>query len=148
MSAFLGPLDLRLWGPGRWVLLRDFQYDSDLMGRITVPEGFVTDLGSVPRLPFAYLIAGNRFPAPAVVHDYLYQHPDFEDRALADAVLHEATGVEAPGYGIESESGIIRSLAWGGVRVGGWSPWNSHRPEKLNPIWTATGWPAASPQTA
>lgn len=147
-SAFLGPLDLRLWGPGRWVLLRDFPYRSDLMGRVlTVPEGFITDLASVPRLPLAYLIAGSRFPAPAVVHDYLYQHPDFEDRALVDAVLYEATGVATPIYGIEREVAIIRSLVWRAVRIGGWRPWNSRRPEKLNPIWTATGWPAASTQS-
>lgn len=147
MSEFLGPLDLRLWGPGRWVLLRDFPYYSDLMGLITVPEGLITDLASVPRLPLAYLIAGSRFPAPAVVHDYLYQHPDFDDRKLADAVLHEAAGVEMPGYGIGREGGIIRSLAWAAVRVGGWHQWNSNRPEKLNPIWSAVGWPAAITQS-
>lgn len=40
---------------------------------VIVPEGFETDLASVPRLPLVYAIWGNRAHREAVMHDYLYR---------------------------------------------------------------------------
>lgn len=70
-------------------LLRPFVYSSDIAGTIAVPEGFVTDLGSVPRLPFVYAMFGDDFQWAATIHDYLYSTAK-ESRAVADAVLQEA----------------------------------------------------------
>src|SRR5258708_6192683 len=56
-----------------WKLKEDLYYTSDILGVIYVPAGFVTDFASVPRLPFAYLLAGDTAHQAAVVHDYLYQ---------------------------------------------------------------------------
>ena len=145
MSAFLDPLRLRLIGPDRWILEDRFRYQSDVAGQIIEsPLDFITDLASVPRLPFAYLIAGGRCPQAAVPHDLLYQHPDWEDRPLADAVFWEAAGVTQPSLGIYAESNRIRRLMWAGIRAGGWKPWMDHRKrsQMLNPVWTATAaWP-------
>lgn len=60
------------WGRARWRLTQDLVYDSPLLGRqITVPAGFVTDFASVPRVPFAYWIAGDTAHEAATVHDWL-----------------------------------------------------------------------------
>jgi hypothetical protein len=64
--------------------------------RICVPEGFETDLASVPRLPIAYMILGGRGKRAAVVHDWLYATNYFPQRQCDDYfywVLRE-TGVD------------------------------------------------------
>lgn len=146
-GKFLTPLDLRLRGYKKWETLAELRYQSDLMGLIVVPKEFITDLASVPRLPLAYMITGDRAPGPAVIHDYLYQSPKFENRKLADAVIDEAMAVNQPELGFEAENDIIRTLIWTGVRAGGWKAWNDHkgRGATLNPIWTQGGWPAQAP---
>lgn len=47
-------------------------YQSDVIGTLCVPRGFRTDFASVPRLPVAYLLAGGKANAAAVVHDWMY----------------------------------------------------------------------------
>jgi hypothetical protein len=98
---------------GQWVLTRPLVYESELLNAIlTVPDGFETDLASVPRLPVVYTLVGDTARAAAVVHDFLYGRPDICTRKIADSVLQEACGA----------SGVSawRSwLMWAGVRLGG-----------------------------
>lgn len=141
---FATALVLELIGPSRWRLTTPLRYQSVVASaEIVVPQDFITDLASVPRRPLAYLITGGRAPAPAVVHDLLYQRPDFHDRALADAVLYEAMGVNQPEMGLP-EPGYVRWLMWAAVRLAGWRAWkDTARAERLNPVWSTTGWPDA-----
>jgi hypothetical protein len=86
-------------GPGAqlYQLLRDFTYESTLLGSITVPKGLVTDFASIPRLARAYLDDDDpRILCPAIVHDWLYTKaghlfgkPAYT-RQQADLVLREA----------------------------------------------------------
>lgn len=96
---------------GSWKLLKPLIYDHPEM-RIEVPAGFVTDLDSVPRLPFAYWVFKGRSVRPAIVHDYLYRtHPD---RRLADEIFYDAM----------RDSGVPlwqRSTIWAAVRAFGWT---------------------------
>lgn len=122
MSQFLTPLDARRIedtshdGRGTWQLLAPLVYQSDVAGiTVTAPTGFVTDLASVPRLPFAYLLTGGVGHAAAVIHDALYI-THVTTRETADNVFYEALLV----------LGIPRwqaSLMWFGVRIGGWIGW-------------------------
>ena len=102
MAAFLSSLKTEQV-PGRpgdtdpkenvWRLLAALIYWSDVAEReIWVPKGFVTDFASVPRLPVAYMLAGNTAHGPAVVHDYLYGTHLFP-KAMADNIFYEAMGV-------------------------------------------------------
>jgi hypothetical protein len=87
-------------------------YRSDVASTIIkVPEGFVTDLASIPRLPFVYLLLNGFADEAGVVHDYLYSVGTLP-RDVADKVLYEAcilTGVSA----------WKASAIYAGVRVGG-----------------------------
>lgn len=127
------------------MLEHELSYASDHYGAtITVPREFITDFASVPRLPFAYLLAGGRAPGPAVVHDYLYQHPEWDDRELADTIFREALAVQQSALGYDAESPAMILTMWAGVRAGGWYAWQQHRQRQrdLNPEWTATAsWP-------
>jgi hypothetical protein len=99
-----------------WKLLEPLVYQSDLDGTIMVPAGFLTDFSSVPRLPLAYLIAGNRGHRAAVVHDHLYTL-GLGDRATADAVLLEALP-------LDGVSASVAMMMFEAVRQYGVSHWN------------------------
>jgi hypothetical protein len=104
-------------GRGTWRLLAPLLYDSALAGMLVAPTGFVTDLASVPRAPFAYLLAGGIGHAAAVIHDWLYCCHRLT-RARADAVFYEAL----------LALGVPRWrawLMWAGVRIGGAHPWRA-----------------------
>ena len=77
--------------PKKWMLEKDLSFSSDLTkedikkfkdakvdvkitatGKITVPEGYITDLASVPRACWAF-IAPFDVARPAVIHDILYE---------------------------------------------------------------------------
>jgi hypothetical protein len=142
MSKFLSPLrveqveDVSHDGRGTWRLLDPLVYDSDLVRRIiVVPAGFVTDFASVPRVPFAYWIAGDVAHPAAVVHDWEYTSHDV-DRATADAILEEAANV-ADGPDTAARNKLMK---WA-VRLFGGSHWDQPgpvQPEIVKPFLPAT----------
>jgi hypothetical protein len=97
---------------GIYALEQPLVYESDLVGRITVPTGFRTDFASVPRLPLTYLLAGGKGNRAAVIHDFLYSGGRPMTRKQADAIFKEA--LEACGYG-----SFTVWLMHTGVRLGG-----------------------------
>ncbi len=114
---FLSPLQVEEISKDNWQLLAPLRFYSAVLDReITVPEGFVTDFASVPRLPFIYWFAGDTVRKAAVIHDWLYRTAAVQvTRAEADAVFAEA--IEALGYWKARQW-----FMWAGVRVGGyWS---------------------------
>ena len=78
MGAFLSTLraekvaEPNALGRARWRLVEPLRFRSDVLDEVVeVPAGFETDYASVPRLPFAYWLAGDSAHAAAVVHDWL-----------------------------------------------------------------------------
>ena len=57
--------------------------------RVIVPEGFITDLASVPRLPFIYWLLNGIADMPGVVHDFMYSTNEY-DRSVCDKVFLDA----------------------------------------------------------
>jgi len=76
-SYFQTELDIGLkpkCGDGIWVLQKPLVYYSNLLKtQIAIPAGFETDLASVPRMPFVYLLWGGKAHREGVLHDYLYR---------------------------------------------------------------------------
>jgi hypothetical protein len=104
----------------RFVLLARLVYHSEALNMSwSIPEGFQTDLASIPRLLWALLPKTGAYDRAAVVHDYLYFHNGVT-RGQADGVLREAM----KDLGV---SWITRQTIWAGVRSGGWVPWNRYR---------------------
>lgn len=107
-----------------WQLLQDFhvRIDSesgDAPWEITIPAGFDTDLASVPRLPGAYLLFGNKARRSAILHDYLYSEK--WPREAADLAFREAMKNEVDTF--------TRFAMWAAVRVGG----GAYYAEKVGP---------------
>ena len=80
---------------------------------VVVDAGFVTDFGSVPRIPIVFDALGEIAQEPYVIHDRMYSKRDYP-RETADSVLLE--GLEAVGV-----SAPQRRAIYLGVRIGGGS---------------------------
>lgn len=126
MSKFLTELDGRWLDDKRFMLLADLVYESDLLkDTLTVQKGFVTDFASVPRVPIAYMLFGDRAHHESVPHDFIYQTHKFPKK-IADSIFLEAmTARNKPLY--------VRQAMYWGVVIGGWPSWWSgpKRFEKL-----------------
>lgn len=120
MSAFIGKLRVELLDDstqGKWGLTEPFGYQSDVAGMTFIaPIGFTTDFCSVPRIPLAFDILGDRARMSGTIHDLLYTAPHLVDRSMADQVLREMLLLE----GIPHLEAMEFYLA---VRAGGESHW-------------------------
>lgn len=95
---FLTTLDVRQIDDKQVVLIHPFVVDID--GQLVrIPSGFVTDYASVPRVPVAYLVAGDKGSKAAVLHDYLYSLGGTqEDKKYADDAFY--AGLRELGIGV------------------------------------------------
>lgn len=109
---FLTVLNVSEISDSTWRIESDFiaQINND---RVRVPVGFVTDFANVPRLPFAYILFGDRAHRAAVLHDYLYSIGKCK-REYADAVLKAAMQADGLGW-------LSRNAMWAAVRLFGGS---------------------------
>lgn len=112
----------------RWIFREDYLIDLPDGRQAHIPQGFILDFASVPRIfawlfpPFGPLMMG------AVVHDYIYKRSHLLivmnqnmikegfSRRQADQLLYAITADQT---GIK----IGALTAWAGVRVGGWFAW-------------------------
>ena len=120
MGKFLTELDARLIKDDQiWKLDSPLEYQSDLLGLIVVPEGFETDLASVPRVPLIYMLWGGKAHREGVIHDYLYRidSKPLASFSQANEVFFEAMQTrEKPFY--------VRYPMWWGVCIGGGSSYH------------------------
>lgn len=124
MGHFLGDLVICPQDDGvEWKVCTPFDYDIGEVGgeKIEVPEGFMTDLGSVPQLLWNLIPPIGKPLRGYVLHDWLY-FCQIYTRAKSDGVLLEAMEV----------AGVSWAKRWAiylGVRSGGWIAWNQHKKE-------------------
>lgn len=118
---FLSELELRhVPGGDAWKVARPLQYRDRLRRLVVVPQGYRTDLASVPRLAWR-IVPRDHGPArrPAVVHDYIYTNQTHRfTKAQADRLFYEAL----------LEEGVGQLLAWlmyAAVRLGGRGNWSA-----------------------
>jgi hypothetical protein len=100
MSSFTEPLRFentdRWEGGRRYVrITKAFRY---YVGRecsslyVDIPEGFETDLGSIPRPFWGFVSPDSPWSSAYVLHDWLYRDAG-PSRAMCDLILNEALGV-------------------------------------------------------
>lgn len=110
-ARLLTSLDVRYIDGRNWMLLAPLIALVDGEKLIRVPDSFVTDFASVPRIPLAFWLFGNIGHRAAVVHDWLYSTGEVS-REYADEVLKALLEEEG--------AGTIRANAmYAGVRLGG-----------------------------
>lgn len=127
-TQFSAPLDLRYHSERVWEVLTPFQYDVSSLGSgITahIPKGFITDLGSVPRVVWSY-ISPIECAQCFVLHDwltenqYLVYHQDSGklenipvSRARVDEILLESMVV----MGVDSTKRLLIYKAVSAYRI-------------------------------
>jgi hypothetical protein len=109
---FVTRLILSDWKPNEWALESLLVWFSPSVSRIEVPEGFITDLASIPRALRAVLNINGKSRKAAVLHDFLYCS-QLLPRSDADKLFYDALVCEGM-------SKTMAHIYWSGVRVGGW----------------------------
>jgi hypothetical protein len=97
MSKFLSELDVSLINNDSiWRLEEPLIYQSDILDcNVVVPKGFSCDFASVPRLPIAFELYGDRAHREGTIHDYLFRKDSIPNvpYMAANRVFYEAMEV-------------------------------------------------------
>ncbi|WNA16170.1 tail assembly chaperone [Xanthomonas phage XaC1] len=105
-----------------WKTLQDLVYEDEMEGFIGVPEAYLTDFASVPRIPVVFDLVGDYGHAAATVHDYLYDHGKITRKEI-DKVFHRAL--------LDTGVGKFRSyIMYKGVRLFGFIAFRNARKGK------------------
>jgi len=116
MSAqLLSTMDVRKVGARDWQFTAPMIILVVLDGvsyLIRVPNGFVTDFASVPRIPLAFWLFGGIGDYGAASHDWLYTVAEYP-REVCDAIYREILVC------IDGTSSLRADLMHAGVRLGG-----------------------------
>lgn len=94
MSSFTAPLVVEKVGKRLWKTYRGFRYYIGEEGSgdfIDVPNGYVTDFASIPRVFWRFLPPDGEYTQAAVLHDYLCDtRPEGVPSKKAHHIFHEA----------------------------------------------------------
>ena len=116
MAKFLTALKCTLLNDDSiWSLDSDLIFESAKLGTITVPKGFQTDFASVPRVPIAFSLFGNRAHHEAVIHDYLYRTD-----SVPQSTYSQSNDCFLEAMKVRGKSLFIRYSMYWGVVIGGW----------------------------
>lgn len=117
MDTFSGEPEFYAQADGiHWTLATDYVIVDDVLGILRISKGFVTDLGSIPKI-FQNIISPEGQPLRAYLgHDYLYATQKFTRYESDNCLLRM---MEALDVGL-----IERWTIYLGVRAGGWNSWN------------------------
>lgn len=85
-------------------------------GMIMVPEGFLSDLSSIPRVLQNVLPKTGLHDGPSIIHDWCYVYKWRHNRKACDYMFLRAMEVAGVHW-------FRRFILWAGVRIGGWVPW-------------------------
>ena len=117
-------------GLARYQLVETWDFDC-LGSEEKVPEGFVADGASVPRIFWPFMPPDGQHRAAALAHDWIYANKGemdelgmFVQRKQADGIFHSLL--------LQAGVGRFRAwLAYRAVRRGGWLAWNRSKGEPI-----------------
>lgn len=112
-----------------WKVQQPFVYIYNENGtyyEILIPQGFITDYGSIPQIFQNIIPKNDEMSGAYVVHDLIYASEMFS-RSLCDDILLKA-------FQELGASWIKRNIVYSAVRAGGWNVWRNHDKKKINEI--------------
>lgn len=124
MDHFFGEPELIAHNDGiHWTVAMEFAIDDDILGRLSIPNGFVTDLGSIPKI-FQNIISPEGKPLRAYLgHDWLYAVQKWTRKQSDDCLMRMMYALDVPL--------IERWTIYLAVRAFGGSAWSEDK-RKLN----------------
>jgi hypothetical protein len=119
----------------QWELVNNWYFQLDNGVQIVISKGFIFDGASIPRPLWALLSPVGLLLIPGLIHDYGYKFDQLwqvnKDGTLSPFLensgrkvwddLFRSVGRQVNGFS------FIDTLAWAGLRVGGFIAWNKHR---------------------
>jgi len=123
-----------------WVVLEDWNYTLPDKTKIYIPQGFVFDGASIPRIFWGILSPVGLLLTPGLIHDYAYKfnqllcydetgnkstYKNKAGRAYWDRLFRKVA-IEVNGFK------LINSIAWLALVLFGWIAWNSKRRAESN----------------
>ena len=133
-AKFLTELEVRYLDDENAVLLSPLWYQSKILnGILKIPQGFVNDFSSTPRVPIVYMAYGNRAHHEGVPHDFLYRSPDHlveitrEDGTVEKVIVSKFTAdkVYLEAMGVRGKKTWIKFGMFLGVLFGGFSSYRT-----------------------
>lgn len=125
MIRFPAPPELKPLGNGRWRLCHPYQVPA-IGVWVLLPEGFETDLASVPRILTPFIQRDELGRSAPVVHDALYQ---WSGRVTAGvrATRRQVDALFRLLMRLEDVPAWRRTVAWLAVRLAGWACWRDYK---------------------
>ncbi len=125
MSQFTRPCRVEIIGPMLFSVLEPFdyhigRYPSDRV--ISVPEGFITDFASIPKIFWSILSPIDEYAKAAVLHDFMYAAAPYNRLRCEEIFLEAMTVLKVPEW---KKKCIYRA-----VYLFGWRRWNELRKAK------------------
>lgn len=114
-----------------WRVCEDFYCVDDVLGRIDVPAGTITDFGSIPKIVQSLISPTNRYRKPFVIHDTNYTNQVFTQKQSDDCLLRQMQERDqlhnkiAKWY--QKKFGLERMTIYLALRAGGWVAWNENK---------------------
>lgn len=127
MSQFTTPCRVEVIGNNLFSLIEPFEYhvgQYPSRETIIVPEGFITDFASVPRIFWSIISPIDKHAKAAVLHDFLYVYGGHMGRKRCDDIFLEAMTV------LDVDE-WRRQPMYRCVRMFSWYRWNQLRKEKI-----------------
>jgi len=112
----------------QWKVNNPFRYISCDGWYIIIPEGFLTDLASIPRILRSIFGVNARESTAAVIHDFGYRH---KRTMLFNVITEECRSLKRKEWDLILRDVMIlgqtKRIRWqaiyAGVRAGGWWTW-------------------------
>lgn len=122
MSQFTTPFVGMLVGKNKWAVYNKFEYHVGCYPSeeiIKVPQGFVTNFASVPRIFWPLISPIDEHGKAAVIHDYCYSTGIYSKRRSDDIFLEAMEVLEVRKW--------KRFCIYWAVRLFGWFAWYRSR---------------------
>jgi hypothetical protein len=125
MSQFTKPCRVEIVGPMLFALIEPFEYH---VGRypsneiILVPEDFITDFASIPRVFWSILSPIDEYAKAAVLHDFMYVMAPYDRLRCEEIFLEAMTVLKVKEW--------KRNTIYNAVKWFGWKRWNELREEQ------------------
>lgn len=109
-----------------YYLNKEIKIELSNSDTITIPEGFIWDLSSVPRFLWSLLPPDGDFEVATIIHDYLYKHLMYTRKFCDREMLIWSIKVSGTKTKISMRN-VDNYIRYYGVRIGGWYKWNKNR---------------------
>lgn len=118
-------IKLEFLGNYTFRILEDIEYKTEAYGNIKVPEGFVTDLASTPRIVWSFFPPHGKYAPASILHDYLYTTGTGSKYSADNTFLEVMTQLEVPYFRRKLVYLAVKLFGKGNFKPSKPNPWGA-----------------------